>query len=192
MSAAVTGYPMTVSVEAPERFQRIQVLLRIFVYWAIIYLPIGFALFSAPLLSALLISQRGGKGFLETHGALYEKTLCFVLGLYAWLYYATDEFPRWDGEGAFRARVRLEGQPGVGSALLRYVTVTPHAVIIWLLFVFAATLGLVGVFTVLLWGRVPGFVRRFELAFVAYNGRTLAYYVSLVDDYPPFTLNTNP
>ncbi len=192
MSAAVAGYPMTVSVEAPERFQRMQILLRIFVYWAIIYLPIGFALISAPVLSAVLISQRGGKGFLETYGALYERALCFVLGIYAWLYYAVDEFPRWDGEGAFKVRIRPKGEPSVGSALLRYLTVIPHAVVIWLLFVFAVILGLVGAFTVLLWGRVPGFVRRLELAFVAYNGRTLAYYISLVDDYPPFTLSTNP
>ncbi len=192
MSAAVTGYPVTFSVEAPHRFQRIQILLRIFVYWAIIYLPIGFALFSAPVLSAVLISQRGGKGFLETYSTLYERPLCFVLGIYAWLYYATDEFPRWDGEGGFKVRVRPKGEPGVGSALLRYVTVMPHVVVIWLLFVIAVIFGLVGVFTVLFWGRVPRFVHRFELAFVAYNGRTLAYYVSLVDDYPPFTLSTNP
>ncbi len=192
MSATVTGYPMTVSVEAPDRFQRIQILLRIFVYWAIMYLPMGFVLFSAPVVSAVLISQRGGKGFLENYGALYEKALCFVLGTYAWLYYATDEFPRWGGDGACKVRVRPKGEPGMFSALSRYVTVAPHVVVIWLLFIFAVILGLVGVFTVLFWGRVPSFVRRFELAFVAYNGRTLAYYVSLVDDYPPFTLRTNP
>ena len=192
MSAAATGYPVTVSVEAPDRFERIQILLRIPVCWLISYLPMGFALASAPVISAVLISQRGGKEFLETHGALYGRILGFVLGVYAWLYYTTDEFPRWDREGAFKARVRPKGEPSVGSALLRYITVVPHAVVIWVLFVFAVILGVGGVVTALFFGRVPGFIRRFELAFIAYTCRTLAYYVSIVDEYPPFTLSTNP
>ncbi len=190
--AAATRYPVAVSAEAPDRYDRIQILLRIGVYWIVSVLPMGFALLLIPVVSAVLISQQGGKDFLETNGALYGRALGFVLGVYAWMYYATDQFPRWDQEGAFRARVHPSGEPTVGSALWRYVTVVPHAIAVWLLFVPAVILGLMAVMAVLFSERVPSFILRYELAFVAYTGRSLAYYASIVDEYPPFTLSTNP
>ena len=183
---------MRVSAEMPDRFQRVQVLLRLgigLVFWLISnnLLLLGFLL--GPVVSAILIGRRGGERFHERYGMTYAKVVAFQSGLQGYLFYATDEFPSWGEPGAVRYEYRPTGMPTVGSALLRIVYVIPHVIVLAIVGFLALLLGLIATITVLINESVGREFWRILVGFVAWEARVLTYYLSMVEEYPPFSLN---
>ena len=153
--------------------------------------PGFWAIFLAgPIVSAILISQRGAEGFHERSGAMYRKALSFVMGVEAYLLWTTDTIPNWNEERTSHLRIESTGAPTVGSALLRFLTVIPHLIVLWILSVVAVILWFVALVTVLVNRSVPDGVRNFQIGFLVWVTRTLAYYLSMVEEYPPFRLES--
>ena len=142
----------------------------------------------ATSLSRALVSRRGGDGFHETYGAAYTKLLAFWSDLQAYLLLGTDQFPSWGTDGAAQYRCQPSGSPTVGSALLRIVLILPHALLAWLLGIVVLAAVLVAAVSVLVNESVPDQIWGFLMGVVAWEARVLAYFFSIVEEYPPFSL----
>lgn len=186
-------YPVRFSVERPSRYQRVQLLLRIGVWIVLSWLGnfgLGLALLVAPVISAVLINQKGGASFLERHRAAYQKILSFYMGVMAYLWFTTDTFPTWGEDGPSTLSITTSGTPTVGSALLRFIMVIPQVIVLSLVGFVAMLLGVVAFFSVLINQSVPSRICDFETAFLAWQARVLTYFVSLVEEYPPYSFST--
>ncbi len=189
--ATVGGYPVQISFERPERYQRVHLLLRIGIWiilgWmvntvvAILYL-------AGPIISAVLVAQRGGDEFHSTYGETYEKVVALLTGISAYLYLGTDQFPTWGADASVKYRYQPSGTPTVGSALLRIIMVIPHALVLWLVGIVALIAGVIAAVSVLINESVPGGLWTFLMGFVAWEARVLSYFLSMVEEYPPFSL----
>ena len=187
--AAMSAYPVSVSVAKPDRFQRVHLLLRIGLWIVVTYGFNSFLLLAGPVISAVLVAQRGDQSFHERYGEIYGKVVAFMMGLQGYMFFASDEFPEWGEGGALRYDYTPTGEPSVGSALLRIVMVIPHVIALWFVGILALALGFVAAVTVLFSQSVPHGVWKFLMGYVAWEARVLSYFLSMVEEYPPFSLD---
>lgn len=187
--AAMSAYPVSVSVAKPDRFQRVHLLLRIGLWVVVTYLFNSFLLLVGPVISAVLVAQRGDQSFHERYGEIYGKVVAFMMGLQGYMFFASDEFPEWGGGGSLRYDYTPTGEPTVGSALLRIIMVIPHLIALWVVGILALALGFVAAVTVLFSQSVPHGVWKFLMGYVAWDARVLTYFLSMVEEYPPFSLD---
>lgn len=188
---ATAGYPVQVSVESPGRFQRVHVLLRIGIWIVLGWLSnvgLGFVFLAGPVVTAVLVAQ-GGDGFHTRYGETYRKVVSFWTGLQGYLFFGTDTFPSWGQEGPVRYSYRPTGTPTVGSALLRLIMVIPHAIVLFVVGILAALAGLAALVTILVDESVPMGLWKFLMGVVAWQARVFSYFLSMVEEYPPFSLD---
>jgi hypothetical protein len=191
------AYPVTLEVDAPERFERIQLLLRVLVLVGAgaLHNPIGGLLGSLylllPIIAAVLISQRGGSGFLDHDAGWLGSALDWIVALQAYMLFVTDRFPLEAGKRSTRLHVSASGTPTVGSALVRLFTSLPHALVLALLGCVAWLISLCAVVSILATENYPQAFRDFQRAYLGWIARVLAYHVSLVEAYPPFAMDTD-
>lgn len=186
MSAAVFD------VSYPQRFERVQVVLRVVILWlaALIGIPFGWILYlGVPVLAAVLISQKDGGRYLAEDGPRMTRWLGWVMAASAYLWILTDKLP-----GSEAATVRFEvepsGAPSPGSALLRILTAIPSALVLALLMFVSAIVWVIAAVWVLIAETYPASLYGFQRAVVRWLARLLAYLAALVDSYPPFRLET--
>ena len=185
----MSAYPVSVRVAKPDRFQRVHLLLRIGLWIVVTYVFNSFLLLAGPVISAVLVAQRGDQSFHERYGEIYGKVVAFMMGLLGYMFFASDEFPEWGEGGALRYDYTPTGEPTVGSALLRIVMVIPHVIALWFVGILALALGFVAAVTVLFSQSVPHVVWKFLMGYVAWEARVLSYFLSMVEEYPPFSLD---
>ncbi len=187
--AAMSAYPVSVSVAKPDRFQRVHLLLRIGLWLVVTYLFNSFLLLAGPVISAVLVAQRGDQSFHERYGEIYGKVVAFIMGLQGYMFFASDDFPEWGEGGSLRYDYTPTGEPTVGSALLRIIMVIPHLIALWVIGILALALGFVAAVTVLFSESVPHGIWKFLMGYVAWDARVLTYFLSMVEEYPPFSLD---
>ena len=90
--AAMSAYPVSVSVATPDRFQRVHLLLRIGLWVVVTYLFNSVLLLAGPVISAVLVAQRGDQSFHERYGEIYGKVVAFMMGLQGYMLFASDDF----------------------------------------------------------------------------------------------------
>lgn len=188
---ATAGYPVQVSVESPGRFQRVHVALRIGIWIVLGWLSnvgLGIIFLAGPVVTAVLVAQ-GAESFHSRYGERYRKVVAFWTGFQGYLFFGTDTFPTWDAEGPVRYSYRPTGTPTVGSALLRLIMVIPHAIVLIVVGLLAGLAGLLAVVTVLVDESVPAGVWKFLMGVVAWEARVFSYFLSMVEEYPPFSLD---
>jgi hypothetical protein len=185
--------PVTFDVERPPVFQRAHVFLRVALLVVIGWIghPFGLLWLGLPVVAAVLVSQKGGERYLDENGATVTRALNWILDLVAYLALLTDELPS-RGEHPVRFHVERSGSPTVGSALLRILYAIPNLIVLALLVFVGAIVWLIAVVLVLVSERYPGNLWRFLVGLVRWEANVLAYLASLVDRYPPFTLETGP
>lgn len=151
--------------------------------------PWGLLWLGLPAVAAILVSQKGGRRYLDEDGSTMTRALNWILDLVAYLALLTDELP---GRGRHPARLEVDrsGSPSVGSALLRILYAIPSLIVLAVLGFVGAIVWLIGVVLVLAGERYPESLWRFLLGLVRWEASLLAYLASLVDEYPPFTLET--
>lgn len=187
--AAMSAYPVSVSVAKPDRFQRVHLILRIGLWVVVTYLFNSFLLLAGPVISAVLVAQRGDQSFHERYGEIYGKVVAFIMGLQGYMFFASDDFPEWGEGGSLRYDYTPTGEPTVGSALLRIIMVIPHLIALWIIGIVALALGFVAAVTVLFSESVPHGIWKFLMGYVAWDARVLTYFLSMVEEYPPFSLD---
>ena len=193
MSEVGSGaYPVQVGAEKPARFQRVQVLLRIGIGLVLSLISnnvLLLGLLLGPWYQRYSLVSAAAKGFMSATARPTPRSWRFLIGLQGYFFYATDEFPSWGKPGAVRYEYRLTGTPTIGSALLRILFVIPHAIALAVVGLLALLLALIATITVLINESVGHEIWRFLVGFVACEARVLTYHLSLVEEYPPFSLN---
>jgi len=183
---------VSIEVERPRTFQRAHVFLRVAFLVVIGWLghPWGLLWLGLPVVAAILVSQKGGQRYLDENGPTVTLVLNWILDLVAYLALLTDELPG-QGEHPVRFRVERSGSPTVGSALLRILYAIPSLIVLAILGLVGAIVWLASLVVVLVSERNPDGLWGFLLALVRWEAWMFAYLASLVDEYPPFTLETN-
>jgi hypothetical protein len=193
-----TSYPVTFDVARPEKFERPQVFLRILV--AVILSILGGALgwifglvyLVLPVVAAIFVSQKGGEKYLAEDGPRVTGWLRWIVAFYAYLGILTDRFPTEKPEEIVRFEVQTSGTPTVGSALLRLIYSIPSAFVLSILSIVSAVIWLIAAVMVLVQESYPEGLFNFQRGILRWEARLLGYHASLVEQYPPFALDTEP
>src|SRR3989304_248779 len=145
---------------------------------------------AVPVLAAIFISQKGPEKYLEEDGPRLAGWLRWVLACYAYLGILTDRFPTEKPEEIVRFEVRTGGSPTVGSALLRLIYSIPSAIVISILGIASAVIWVIAAVMVLVQESYPEGLYNFQRGVLRWEARLLGYHASLVEEYPPFALDT--
>jgi uncharacterized protein DUF4389 len=185
------SFPISLEVERPPVFQRAHVFLRValLVVFGWIGHPFGLLWLGLPVVAAILVSQKGGQRYLDETGPTVTRVLNWILDLLAYLALLTDKLPD-RAEHPVRFRVERSGSPTVGSTLRRVLYAIPSIIVLAILSFVGAIVWLIAVVLVLVNESYPDSLWRFLLGLVRWEASLLAYLASLVDRYPPFTLET--
>ena len=191
-------YPVVFDISRPERFERIQVFLRILLLIIISIVTVavgwifGLVYLLLPVLAAILVSNRGRERFIEEEGARVSGWLRWLVAFYAYLIILTDRFPTERPGEIVRFEVRAGGSPTVGSALLRLVYSIPNAFVFLLLGIVSVAVWLIAAVMVLVRESYPKGLYNFQRGVLRWEARLLGYHASLVEEYPPFALDMEP
>ena len=192
------SYPATFTVERPHVFRREQVALRVVLLIAVGWVghPFGLLWLGVPAVAAVLISKKGGQRYRDEDGEMMTRALGWILSFIAYLALLTDELP-----SRSEPTVHYTVEPGaaapargltVGSALARILRAIPSLIALAILLVAGAVAWLMAVIMILISESYPEGIWRFLLGIVRWQAYVLAYLASLVDQYPPFDLETSP
>src|SRR5574341_1035426 len=185
-------YPVTFNVPRPAKFERPQLALRILIIVLLSFLGSIFPLvyLAVPVLAAVFISQGTGQAYFKD--TKMPMILRWYLALYTYLALLTDRFPTEEPERTFTFEWRNTGSPTVGSALLRLILSIPSAFVLALLAIVGAIVWVIAVVNILIREDYPDDLYNFQLGIMRWHARLLAYHASLVDQYPPFAIDTGP
>ena len=193
-----TSYPVTFDVDRPEKLERPHVFLRILI--AVILSILGGALgwilglvyLVLPVVAAIFVSQKGGEGYLREDGPRVTGWLRWLVALYAYLGILSDRFPSEKPEEIVRFEVQTGGAPTVGSALVRLIYSIPSALVLSILSIASAVIWVIAAVMVLVQESYPEGLYNFQRGVLRWEARLLGYHASLVEQYPPFALDTEP
>jgi Domain of unknown function (DUF4389) len=183
--------PVAFDVERPPKFQRAHVFLRVALLVVIGWIghPFGLLWLGLPVVAAILVSQKGGQRYLDETGPTVTRVLHWIVDLVAYLALLTDRLPGGGGQPV-RFEIERSGSPTVGSALLRILYAIPSLIVLAILSFVGAIVWVIAVVFVLAGESYPEGLWRFLLGLVRWEACLLAYLASLVERYPPFTLET--
>lgn len=190
-------HPVVLEVESPLLFERAQLVLRVvlFVLASAVLGGFGFLgliYLALPAVAAVLVSHKGGGRYLEEDGAGMARAVEIVVGILGYLMIVDERLPGLGGEGNVRVRIERSGTPTTGSALLRILTAIPSALVLGLLGFVSAVVWLIAAVMVLVEETYASALYDFQCGVLRWQARLLAYLASLVDEYPPFSLETGP
>jgi hypothetical protein len=192
------AYPVTFDIARPEKFERPHIFIRILVMVILSILAgaigwiLGLVYLVFPVLAAIFVSQKGSEKYLEEDGPRMTGWLRWVLALYAYLGLLTDRFPTEKPEEIVRFEVKTGGAPTMGSALLRLIYSIPSALVLGLLGIVSAVVLVIAAVMVLIQENYPDGLYNFQRGVLRWEARLLGYHASLIDQYPPFAVDTGP
>ncbi len=187
--------PVQIEVFSPPRFERSQLLLRLLLGLALGWLGVAAGALLLllypllPLLAAVAISSEGSAAYTTGFGVQLWRALVWCSQASAFLGLLVDRFP--NGEDVTRPQLVLSGEPSVGSALARLVTSIPSFLGLLLLWPISCVFWLVSAAAVALGRLPPEAVMAFQRGILRWQLWLAAYHASLVDQYPPFSLDTS-
>ena len=153
--------------------------------------PAGLLWIGLPVLAAVRVAQKGGRRYMDEDGPTVARALNWIIGFAAYIALLTDELPKRDSR-VVRFTVEPGGTPTTSSAVLRMVYAIPNVIVLALLTWVGAIVWTIAMVLVLLTGSYPESWWQFLRGIVTWDARLMAYLASLVDRYPPFSLEPGP
>ena len=191
-------YPVQFDIQYQERYDRMQVVIRILILIVLSILAgaigwiYGLAYLAVPVVAAILISQKGAKTYLEQRDDNIALWLRYLFAIYAYLGLLTDRLPNEDPRSTLRYEVQPDAEPSVGQVLLRIILAIPHAIVLGLLGIIAGILVIIAAIMVLIQERYPESIFNFLRGYARWYARMMSYMAGLVQAYPPFAFDTGP
>jgi hypothetical protein len=206
---AIAGaYPVTLAVDYPEQQSRWKTLLRLF-------LAIPVLLFFLVLSGAFWTRQwPDGRAATYSAGAAGAVVLAiwitivlrariphwlfdFEVALLRWeirafSYFAllTDTYPPFEGDYPIRFEVQYPERLARWKVLVwKAITSLPHMLILFFLLIGAVFVVIFAWFAILITGRFPQSLHAYVAGVIRWGTRVQAYFLSLTDEYPPFSLS---
>jgi hypothetical protein len=192
----MASYGATFDIAQPQKFDRVHIAIRLLI---VIVLGIlggvigwlyGAVYLAVPVAAAILISQRGAEQYLAGANQNMTKWLRYLLAFYVYMGLLTDRLPNEEPKETLHFEVATSGSPTAGSTLLRIILAIPSAIVLGLLGIVAGVLVLFAAIMILIQETYPEGVYNYLRGVVRWEARLLAYIASLVDEYPPFALDT--
>ena len=188
-------YPVHVVVNSPATFDRVQLLLRIALAVALGWVGItaGWLICMLygmlPVVAAIASSSIGNERFANEFAPRLWRVLRWLLQLSAYMLLLVDRFPTGDDTGV-HIDLQPTGKPTAGSALVRLITSIPSGLVLIVLWCVSGFLWLIAAGLVLLGGPMASSILAFQRGVLRWQARLVAYHASLVDEYPPFSFDT--
>lgn len=190
------AYPATFDIQMPTEFDKAQVVLRVVIVLVLAVLQVGSVVFGGaylllPVVAAVMIAQKGGAMYLEEAHSGPVKWLRYVMMFYAYMALATDKLQTEDPEEIVQLNVTPTGSPSVGKALLRIILAIPHAIVLGFVGIAFLVIWIISAVSILMNGTYPVWAADFIRGYLRWNARVFAYMASLVDEYPPFSFDSD-
>lgn len=187
----MTTSPVHVEIDSPVRFDRsvlaVRVVLAIVLGW--LGITAGWVVCLLYLALPLTAAIATMLGRFRDLGSQLVRMLDWLLQVSAFMILLTDRLPSTQSS-TLLLELPLSGQPTIGSALLRLLTSLPSGLVLLVLWFVSALLWIAGAITVLLGAAMPRSLLGYQRGVLRWQARLVAYHASLVDDYPPFALDT--
>lgn len=192
-------YPLRFSAARPERFTRIQLLVRLAAFIVIGAVGLSFAGVFAVAYLALPVyaAIRATAGATPQEAAGDERRVLGVLrwlaAVSAWFGLVAERLPTHVPEET--VSLTLVGSPAratPGSALLRILTGLPSALVLMVLACVGVFVWMWAALSILFTERVGPGAYTYLLGLQRWSVRLLAYQARLVDEYPPFAFGDEP
>jgi hypothetical protein len=196
----MTSYPVRYSVKRPERFTRLQLLIRVAAFVALGALGLSFgsvfafAYLALPVYAASRLASRDdGRAYLDEDGPRVVKALHWFAALSAWAGLIAETLPGRQPEEAVCLRVEnTAARPTAPSAIWRVLVGLPSALVLMLLYWIGALVWLWAALSILVTERVGRGSFDYLVGLQRWTVRLLVYQASLVDEYPPFSFSDVP
>ena len=191
----MADYPVSFDIAYPQKMDRVQIAIRIgiLIILSFILNPVfGAMWFVIPIVAAIMISQRGAEKYLAEADQNMTKWLRLLMAFHAYLGLLTDRLPNEDPRETLTFEVRPTGTPSAGQTLLRIILAIPHYIVIALLDIVAVVLVIIAAIMILVQESYPEGIFNFLRGLNRWQARVYAYLAGLVEEYPPFALDTGP
>ena len=190
-----TTYPVHYAVEAPGRFTRVQLLIRVVAFCALGLLGLSFgvlmmfAYLALPAFAASRLATRNGQAgaYLAEDGPRVIAALRWVAAIGAWTGLIAEHLPEKSPEETVRVDIAAAANPTPSSALWRVFTGLPSAIVLALLCWLGMFVWLWAALSILISERIGSGAFHYLVGLQRWSIRLLAYQASLVDEYPPFS-----
>jgi len=188
------AYPVHYHVDPPQRFTRLQLLIRVaaFIALGILGLSFGAVFLSAylalPVLAAVRVSSRSAEAYVREDGPKVFSALRWFAAVSAWAGLIAEQLPSRMPEETVKITVEPteRPQPTPSSAMWRIVNGVPSALVLAVLCWVGTFVWLWAALSILVVQRVGSGAFNFLVGLQRWSIRLLAYQASLVDEYPPF------
>ena len=196
-SVPVSGYPVTLAFETPEKIARWRPL----VHW-LLAIPHFIVLYVINIVAQVL-------AFIAWFAAVFtgripdglQKPIAMYLRYNArvttYALFQREEYPPFSFDAAFAdpgddPRIRVDVVPAVEgrnrlTIFFRLFMLIPQAIVLFFVSIAALVLMVIGWFAVIILGRWPSGMNNFLIGFLRWNTRVNAYGYLLTDEYPPFS-----
>ena len=179
-------YPVRLWMEYPERLSRLTTFFRI-----VLAIPILFLLYflqtNIVVASWMAILVRGYMPrWLVDFQVGYNR---FLSRSAAYFLLLTDQYPKFDGD--WLVQYWADYPPRLSRwklVIWKFITLVPHIIALIGLWIAVLVVTIIGWFAVLFSGSYPRGLHSFVVGVMRWTARATAYFESLTDEFPPFTL----
>jgi hypothetical protein len=189
-------YPVQLEIAYPGQFSRAQLGLRVALFIVLGILGFSFgAAFAAlylglPLVAAVALSNETSEQFHARAAPRIVTALRWIFAVYAYFVLLTDRLPIDDPRRELMFDVTPTSRPTVESALLRILLGIPSVLVLAIVVCVSTLAWLVAFVLVLIRGTYGRALFDFQVGVLRWMARLFAYQASLVEEYPPFALET--
>lgn len=186
MVTEAAAYPVTLEVDYPERQSRWKGLLRVFLVIPLfIFLNLLGGGMALAIWAAILVRGRIPRWLFDFQVAYNRWQVRF--GSYFLL--LTDQYPPFEGDYPIRYEVRYPERLSRWKLIFwKGITSVPHFIVLALLALTLLAVVPIGWFALLFAGRFPRGLHQYVAGVLRWGVRVDAYFFSLTDDFPPFSL----
>ena len=164
----------------------------LFAAWHIVLASVITALvITCPLYVAFRISTKGRESFLAEDGKRIEEIAQWALASAAYALFLTDDNPKRSVGCSVRLDIQRGGRINCLRAAVTPILLLPHILILALFgFTFVVIVPVCAVICSA-FRRYPGWIFGFTSGYLRWIARTLGYWLSLTDRYPPFSFRAD-
>jgi hypothetical protein len=185
--AAAAAFPVRLEADYPERLSRLSTLFRFILaipVLVVLYL-LGQGLIWVYWIG-ILVRGRPVRWLFDANVAI----LRFTLRAYAYFLLLTDRYPPFDGEWQVRYEVDYPERLSRWRLVIwKTATVIPHLIVLGFVFLGVMVVVFLAWFAVLFTGRYPQGMHSFVSGWLRWAARAWAYWASLTDEFPSFSLS---
>jgi hypothetical protein len=188
----MSGYPIRLDVEYPEKLSRLLVLVKwilvfphLVIVWALGYAAAAIAVIA---LFAILFTKKYPRGLFDFYVGVQRWTInAAVYGIFD----MRDEYPPFSWEpGQYPVRYEVDYPEELGrfSPLYQWILAIPHVIALTFLYIIWFFVWIIAFFAILFTGKYPRGMFNFTEGVLRWTYRVTGYAYFLRNEYPPFSL----